>query len=313
MFYLFNWIFTKSIFWAYNRMNKKYAIILLLLIFIVLAIGLFMGTIREGVNNWEIHNDDINDNITTRSIGSTLPIPYGYYIISSDSVAKTNKITRIPHGYISNDGGKTIEIKTNSAAYAKAYNANAADIPLSPDSVANADVTQISKNIRYDVNNIPNYHDDYQGDPAELQQVKGNTTYYEPGTYIFGPSSYVPNYEDSVYLSSTTGQSTVMPVYNIAAMAVGFCAQNQHDKIAIEQNCNALDPNTCESTSCCVLLGGQKCVAGSVNGPNLKTNYSDVLVQNKDSYYYQGKCYGNCTGSINYADSATSSWESAYV
>jgi len=283
-------------------MNKKYAIILLLLIFIVLAIGLFMGSIHEGL-----------DNVNEQTINSALPIPYGYYIISSDSVAKTNTITRIPYGYISSDGGKTIETNSRSTAYAKEYNENATDLPLSPDSVANADVTQISKNMRYDINNIPDYHDDYQGDPAELQLIKGNTTYYEPGSYLFGPSSYVPNYEDSVYLSSTTGQSTVTPVYNIAAMAVGFCAQNQHDKTAIEQNCNALDANTCASTSCCVLLGGQKCVAGGANGPNLKTNYSDILVQNKDSYYYQGKCYGNCSGSINYANLEKKSWESAYV
>jgi len=48
-----------------------------------------------------------------------------------------------------------------------------------------------------------------------------------------------------------------------------------------------------------VLLGGQKCVAGNENGPTMKANYSDFLVLNKDFYYYQGKCYGNCPNTGN--------------
>jgi hypothetical protein len=43
-----------------------------------------------------------------------------------------------------------------------------------------------------------------------------------------------------------------------------------------------------------VLLGGSKCVSGNENGPSVKSNYSDILVRNKDSYMYMGKCYGNC-------------------
>jgi len=295
-------------------MDKKRVIIflsLLLLIFIILAIGLYIGPSYEGFNN-KIVNAHIDDNIIKRSISSTLPIPYGYYFISNDPVAKTNTIAEIPYGYASDDGGQTIIPITHAAAYAQDYNANASGITLSPESDANKDVDILSKNIQYDVKNVPDYHADYTGDPEQLRRIKGNTTYYEPGSYLFGPSSYVPNYEDSVYLSSTTGQSTVTPVYNIAAMSVGFCAQNQNDATALEQNCNALDANTCAATSCCVLLGGQKCVAGGKNGPTLKTNYSDVFVQNKNSYYYQGNCYGNCNSSINYANSATSSWESAY-
>ena len=33
--------------------------------------------------------------------------------------------------------------------------------------------------------------------------VQGSITYYEPGAYTFGASSYVPSYEDSVLLSRT--------------------------------------------------------------------------------------------------------------
>jgi hypothetical protein len=118
--------------------------------------------------------------------------------------------------------------------------------------------------------------------------------YYIPGAYKYGSSNYVPNYEDSVYLSRTTRLPQQAPVYNTAGMLGGFCTQYKNDKFAIEEKCGALDLNTCASTSCCTLIGGQKCVAGSENGPSNPANYSDGNLRNKDFYYYQGKCYGNC-------------------
>jgi hypothetical protein len=124
--------------------------------------------------------------------------------------------------------------------------------------------------------------------------ISQNITYYTPGSYPFGPSNYVPNYEDSIYLSKSTGMSELMPLYNTASMKGGFCTQNKDFPNVLEANCNALDVNTCGSTSCCVLFGGTKCVAGGVRGPTLPANYSDIFVKNKDVYYYQGKCYGNC-------------------
>jgi hypothetical protein len=65
----------------------------------------------------------------------------------------------------------------------------------------------------------------------------------------------------------------------------------------LEQKCNSLDKNTCASTSCCALLGGQKCVYGNETGPFFKVNYSNFLIKNPEFYYYQGKCYGNCSRS----------------
>jgi hypothetical protein len=43
-----------------------------------------------------------------------------------------------------------------------------------------------------------------------------------------------------------------------------------------------------------VLAGGKKCTAGNEYGPLLKNIYADPTVQNKETYYYMGKCYGNC-------------------
>lgn len=118
--------------------------------------------------------------------------------------------------------------------------------------------------------------------------------YYIPGAYKYGSSNYVPNYEDSVYLSRTTRLPQTAPVFNTAGMLGGFCTQFKNNTLAIEEKCGALDLNTCASTSCCTLIGGQKCVAGSENGPSNPANYTDGSLRNKDFYYYQGKCYGNC-------------------
>jgi len=118
--------------------------------------------------------------------------------------------------------------------------------------------------------------------------------YYIPGAYKYGSSNYVPNYEDSVYLSRTTRLPQPAPVFNTAGMLGGFCTQFKNNKFAIEEKCGALDLNTCASTSCCTLIGGQKCVAGNENGPMNPASYTDLSLKNKDFYYYQGKCYGNC-------------------
>jgi hypothetical protein len=52
----------------------------------------------------------------------------------------------------------------------------------------------------------PITYNDNQGNVITVQStaVQGTTTYYKPGSYLYGASSYVPNYEDSIYLSKTT-------------------------------------------------------------------------------------------------------------
>lgn len=124
--------------------------------------------------------------------------------------------------------------------------------------------------------------------------VQGDINYYNPTTFRFGAATYVPNYEDSVYLSRTTGQSTVGEILNPAYMLGGVCSYYKGQPDQLEEACQKLDKNTCASTSCCVLLGGSKCVSGNEQGPTVKSNFSDIYVRNRDYYYFQGKCYGNC-------------------
>lgn len=123
--------------------------------------------------------------------------------------------------------------------------------------------------------------------------VQGDITYFQPSSFKYGISTYVPKYEDSVYLSRSSRMPT-MAEYRSAFKTTGFCEENKGFPDKLEEKCGALTAETCASTSCCVLLGGAKCVAGNQNGPTLKQNYGDVFVRNKDFYTHLGKCYGNC-------------------
>jgi hypothetical protein len=119
-------------------------------------------------------------------------------------------------------------------------------------------------------------------------------TFYEPGTYKFGSATYVPSYEDSVYLSKTTGRSSTSSYLDPATMMGGACSYYKDQPEKLEEMCLAVDKNNCGAMSCCVLLGGSKCVSGSALGPHNKLNYGDITLRDKDYYYHDGKCYGNC-------------------
>ena len=124
--------------------------------------------------------------------------------------------------------------------------------------------------------------------------LKAGPTYYEPGSYKFGSATYVPSYEDSVYLSKTTGQSSTSSYLDAATMKGGACSYYKDQPEKLEEMCLAVDNNNCGAMSCCVLLGGSKCVSGSALGPHNKLNYGDIALRDKDYYFHDGKCYGNC-------------------
>lgn len=123
--------------------------------------------------------------------------------------------------------------------------------------------------------------------------VEGDITYLKPGSFRYTPGNYVPNYADSVFLSRVTQLPTVS-YYTPATLKKGFCELYKNDAENLEKSCQKLNADSCASSTCCVLLGGSKCVSGNSNGPLDRTNYSDIFVRNKDFYYYQGKCFGNC-------------------
>lgn len=134
-----------------------------------------------------------------------------------------------------------------------------------------------------------------QDDPLSgPDKLSNNINYYEPGTYKYGSSTYVPSYEDSIYLSKTTGKSTVTDFIDESTIKGGICNHYKNMPEKLEEECGKLDTNLCAATNCCVLLGGSKCVAGNARGPVSKLHYGDITLRNRDYYYYKGKCYGNC-------------------
>lgn len=241
-------------------------------------------------------------------------IPYGYYQIDYMNMAM------VPSGYIASADKTKIFPVDKDQIYSNYVNS------LSGNSVSsNSSITQNTNfsNTKYDndISKLMNieYHPSediiraQEGGDTSSQlnntwimdnsgnrilypntNVQGSITYYTPGSYPFGTANYVPRYDDAIYLSQSTGLDTSMPLKNTAEMMRGFCSYHQFNVPKIEENCRSLDKNACASTSCCVLLGGASCVAGNETGPIHTSHYGDVYVRNKDFYYYQSKCYGNC-------------------
>ena len=215
----------------------------------------------------------------------------GKLVLNQDP-APTNKMKKLPDplptGYKKSTTG-TLEFDLTRYALAKYSSTYSTDttIQYHPEDVSGASDNTGSF---YNFNSLGQLIENKMTDMSFAPIV-----YYVPGAYKFGASNYVPNYEDSVYLSRTTQHPQMAPVYETAGYPGGFCNQYKGNVGALEEKCASLDTNTCASTRCCVLIGGQKCVAGNENGPSRVANYSDYNLQNRDFYYYNGKCYGNCT------------------
>lgn len=288
----------KPIFWA-----------LIILLFINLAICIFFFTYREGLETGvagkPIPTDssgNLPDGYYKIGEGIMAPVPFGY-------IASADKLSISPVSSIFSGSGGTIhDTCFNQLNYFGApteasfnqlthYSTNNYNVQYhdSPENIA-------KQNGLYDISLDMVTVKDASGNNISIPRAKvqGSNTYYEPGTYKFGASTYVPTYEDSVYLSRTTGGTILDPKgsFSIGTKSIngGFCSAYKLMPEKLEESCNATSINNCASTSCCVLLGGEKCVAGDENGPLQKSNYSDIFIRNKDYYYYQGKCYGNCRG-----------------
>ena len=235
------------------------------------------------------------------------PLPPGVYYIpppAGETIWKPNAIQFLPYGKLAN----TLQ---ENGTFLYGYKDN-------PDLISKDGTFKYSQDYKDISNNLDvTFHDsidmlkqqndtlnentgsitvlDKEGNLVVLprSEIQGDISYYTPGSYTFGAGTYIPKYEDSVYLSRTSNMPT-MAEYKSAFQKAGFCESTKDSPYEQEAKCNSIDPNTCASTSCCVLFGGSKCVSGNETGPIQHSNYSDVLVRNKDYYMHMGKCYGNC-------------------
>jgi hypothetical protein len=78
----------------------------------------------------------------------------------------------------------------------------------------------------------------------------------------------------------------------MASSSENFCESYLGNSIELEKACNQLTDSNCADVRCCV-YGNGKCVAGDINGPTYKTDKDGKLIT-MDSYYYLGKCRGQC-------------------
>jgi hypothetical protein len=246
-----------------------------------IAVDIPSGGIKSG--NYQVDIKDSLGNIVPKMA----PIPSGYMsFITNDSSGKpVKRIT--PDNTLLLVGQDKLKKDTNVSVKYDISNINT----VYHDSADTAADVKANWDVSFnDFSLITN-----DGNPMKVEKLPTQpwATFYQPGDYPYG-SSYVPSYEDSVYLSRTTGFSETAPYQATSDVAGGFCSKYNNDKQKLEEQCKRLDANTCASTQCCTLLGGSKCVSGNESGPYVKSNYNDPLLKNKDFYYYQGKCYGNC-------------------
>ena len=113
-------------------------------------------------------------------------------------------------------------------------------------------------------------------------------TYFGPDYFTFGASTYVPTYDDAIFLSKSSGRSQTGKINYPPYALSGICKYYENDKAGLEKACSLIDKNTCASTSCCLLMGGNTCVSGNKRGAYYPKNFTS------DFYFYNGDCYGNC-------------------
>jgi hypothetical protein len=255
-----------------------------------------VGTLKltKGLSKGSVLTQEIT-NIVYDTTGNLIKVSA---VNSEGIVTETNpRIKLDTNGKpIKDSKGKVIMISKDSNIFSKKYgnieyNSNNIDVTYH-----DSEQQIIAESGYKDLEDGTIYVIDKDGNKVAIPKsnVQNQITYYQPDSFRFGASTYVPSYEDSVFLSRTSGQSKIGSFANPKNMYGGMCSYLKDQPQQLEEGCQKLDASTCASTSCCVLLGGQKCVSGNSQGPSIKSNYSDVYVPNRDFYYYQGICYGNC-------------------
>jgi len=181
-------------------MNKKnIAIVFCMLIFLlIICISINCYSFKEGLDN----SDAIN-------IPADGVIPDGYYKIDDKTMKK------IPYGYTTNTEKNELVPTTQSSFwvdYVKKKD-NVMDDPILNSNKYNSDNYNLSY---HDSEETIKYQSGLYGSDfgttmvldscgnkilIPYSEMQGYPIYYKPGTYKYGASTYIPNYEDSVFLS----------------------------------------------------------------------------------------------------------------
>jgi len=181
-------------------MNKKYIAIVfcMLIILLIICVSINCYSFKEGLDN----SDAIN-------IPADGVIPDGYYKIDDKTMKK------IPYGYTINTEKNELLSTTQSSFwvdYVKKKD-NVMDDPILNSNKYNSDNYNLSY---HDSEETIKYQSGLYGSDfgttmvldncgnkilIPYSEMQGYPIYYKPGTYKYGASTYIPNYEDSVFLS----------------------------------------------------------------------------------------------------------------
>lgn len=221
------------------------------------------------------HSNDITNLMYLDTFSNTL---------SNSQLNESQKIILV-------DGAKMYQQKNNEKPNLK-YDANSPIIDYhSSEAQIRNEESQMPQNM------IQILANDGKKKDIPMEKTQNLPTYFSPGTYPFGTANYVPIYADSILLSNKHNKNSslhVTELHDTPDMIAGFCQQERNNHMKIEETCMGMNKNQCASSQCCILLGGSKCVAGNEQGPTNISHYNDTLLKNREYYYYQGKCFGNC-------------------
>jgi hypothetical protein len=70
-----------------------------------------------------------------------------------------------------------------------------------------------------------------------------------------------------------------------------FCDPPNGSLLELNKKCEKLTKESCNVTSCCIWLNGEKCATGNELGPTFLTDENKNKI-NVDYYYYKNKCNG---------------------
>jgi hypothetical protein len=92
-----------------------------------------------------------------------------------------------------------------------------------------------------------------------------------------------------------------------------FCTKYIGDNVKKNAKCEELSAENCTIPKCCVLVNGNRCMAGDANGPTYLTDEGKSV--DHTYYYHKSQCYGNCDAAKKYANAcnnynAGSTWVS---
>jgi hypothetical protein len=234
-------------------MNKKNILIIfcILLILLVIVILITSYSCKEGLDN----SDAIN--IPTGGV-----IPDGYYKISD------TKMKKIPDGYITNsEKNKLFPNRQTQRSFWVDYvkkKDNIMNEPILNSKKYNSDNYDL---LYHDSEETIKYQSGLYGSDfgttmvldncgnkilIPYSEVQGYPIYYKPGSYKYGASTYIPNYEDSVYFSRANSKNSTffipesalpsLPLSSLSASPLKYAKLPNKKKRNNKQNVVYLKP-----------------------------------------------------------------------